>query len=302
MRHKSNYNPSGERTIGFTLIELLVVISIIALLLAILMPSLRVAREMARESTCTSQIRQIGLYMGMYANEHNGRIPPPSPEGTWPAGGGYHPDGEYIPSEMEPSGLNALWAAGLYEDGDITINYCPAARGRPDDGYFAWEGPMGMRNRWSGYPRLDNNGQPKGHGTWFDLYHGYSYWAAWQLPDQWINIRGIPSDEVRANFNRGAARHSFDRPDKVVVSDPIVTTRGERGLHEITDRDKHPETPHHLGGRMRGGNVLKLDGSAHWHDFGRMLNDYENRIRLGDISHRNHPEQGAAHDGKIYWF
>ena len=60
---------------GFTLIELLVVISIIALLLAVLIPSLRTAMLRAKQVASTSNMRQIGIAMGMYADDNRGYFP-----------------------------------------------------------------------------------------------------------------------------------------------------------------------------------------------------------------------------------
>lgn len=61
---------------GFTLIELLVVIAIIAILAAILFPVFARARSHAHKMACLSNLKQIGIAIGMYAQDNENRLPP----------------------------------------------------------------------------------------------------------------------------------------------------------------------------------------------------------------------------------
>src|SRR5882762_5498911 len=63
------------RLAGFTLVELLIVIGIIALLISILLPTLGRARESAKRTQCLSNLRQIAVFLNMYATQCGGQVP-----------------------------------------------------------------------------------------------------------------------------------------------------------------------------------------------------------------------------------
>ena len=127
MRHSRNSNEAVAARLRFTLIELLVVIAIIAILAAMLLPTLKHARESALRKRCLSNLRQIGMQVSIYANDHDGHLPPP-PRSHFFAyrWGVYTSEAGYSCASPENTTVDCNFVAGRRSTADALKNYIPS--------------------------------------------------------------------------------------------------------------------------------------------------------------------------------
>lgn len=142
---------------GFTQIELLVVIAIIALLVSMTITGLWLARELARRAQCASNLRQIAIGIGIYADQNHGVAVPmnlvdwryrdPDTNGKWYTN--LLNDREYLSKTSE------------FEDEDIgqvkwsrkSIWTCPSV----DEDHKGWGNGYGL-NEWRAHRYVCNGG------------------------------------------------------------------------------------------------------------------------------------------------
>lgn len=123
---------------GFTLVELLTTIVIIGVLAALTIGISGPVRERTRMTKCTNNLRQIGLAMALYANDHTNNVPK-----------AHRSEGRSLWEGAEPANLGILQYEGYIDNslsgvplkgtGRSPVFDCPTAVGKGwDVGGLTW--------------------------------------------------------------------------------------------------------------------------------------------------------------------
>src|SRR5213075_2544443 len=130
---------------AFTLVELLVVLAIISILAAMLLPALAMAKEKARSIFCVNNLKQIGIAITLYADDHDDFLVPAeysvrrgsSAQEGWPT---ILYNRKYLPAEWSPDYYTVPSGKSVFRCPSGTpkvYSFDPVSRDDPEGGK-AW--------------------------------------------------------------------------------------------------------------------------------------------------------------------
>src|SRR5438876_2154071 len=133
--------------LAFTLLELLVVIAIISILAALLLPALGAAKEKAKSIVCLANLKQIGIALALYSDDHEDMLIPAEYSKNFSPGGEGWPsilyNLQYLPAERAPTYYSVADVGSVFRcpSGRPEVySFNPSSRDDPE-GAKAWPNP-----------------------------------------------------------------------------------------------------------------------------------------------------------------
>lgn len=185
---------------GFSLIDLLVSMAVMVVLISILMPAWQMSIESVRRAKCSVYLRQIGLAVQMYADDHRGRMP------SALYGRDRRPTGRSAPPEWFGDTMHARLKA---DDNALKI---ASSRVRAAPGGDRWDG-LGVL--------VSENYLSSPQALYCPSHHGFH--SQTQYTEEWLNTPG----QISTNFQyrvpaESGYLHELDR-SVIIIADGMET-------------------------------------------------------------------------------
>jgi prepilin-type N-terminal cleavage/methylation domain-containing protein len=250
-------------TRAFTLIELLVVVAIISVLIAMLLPALSKAREHARRVQCASNLRNNGLAITMYAEEHDGWLPLSDYRAAtlFHASNGPHPWNEVPPDDEPPHAMMDGQLMFRRYGMSLKTLTCPSG---------SWEARFYSDSQ----PLIINYFYNGGVGNWGPISIASHWWGHWTHL-LWSHPANVPN---YGPTERPVVRRQLigKNPSDCAIMTDVYVPRGDDNIrapgviaiYAGPPTNLHPTlSPSHLksgAGYSAGMNVLTIDCSVRW--------------------------------------
>jgi prepilin-type processing-associated H-X9-DG protein len=221
----------------------LVVIAIIAILAAMLLPALSKAKAKGIAIRCTSNMRQLGIAIRMYADEYRDQFPDCT--------------GAVWPWDLPVPAANAFVRNG----GTRAILYCPGFSKQNND------------ELWSFTTGVTNEVATDGTGG----YRVIGYAVAFKGSGRVNGTNITESFNPRPWTMTDGSQLELGPSARVVAADGTLSNGEDmvnRWRNKYTGVDggwRGHQAPHLAGRIPAGGNLLMLDGHAEWRKFDKMV-------------------------------